>query len=314
MTEKAKIEKAGIYEMTKEEYHADPCVEPSLSRSCITTLITKSPFHAMSFHPRLGGKVEEVEGEESAACKLGDLVDELLLGGTRKISVAPFDDFRTKDARAWRDAEIAAGNLFCKQAVYNRAVDMIESFRLRMSLKNFPNMGEEFPTGNFQRVFIWHEGGVWNRALLDTYQLHIWDLKTTAADASPGAWIRNQLFKMTLEHQEAYYRRGFKVVTGKEKYFLFAVLEQQEPFDCYPVALDPADNDRANQQISYAQRKWREGLDTGHWPGYAAGVVHASAPPYINTQWEEFKEREKTVAEIRERQEKIDPAKALHAC
>ncbi len=40
------IEKPGIYKLSLDEYHRDPVVKPSLSRSIIGDLIYKTPCHA----------------------------------------------------------------------------------------------------------------------------------------------------------------------------------------------------------------------------------------------------------------------------
>lgn len=296
------IDKPGFYLMTKEQYHKDPCVEPSLSRSCITKLIQKSPFHAWAFHPRLGAMLEEEDDttRSSEAMDVGECVDEMMLGGKKQIWICPHKTLASNAAKADWDSAVARGDLPIKEKYYNKAVKMVTAFRKRLTLQNFPNMMEEFPISNFQHVLIWHENGVWNRAMLDAYNLHIWDLKTTKADASPSQWIRKQLFKMMLEHQAAYYPRGFHALTGERKEFLFAVQEQMEPFDCYPVNTDSLDLGRAAEQITYAQKQWRQGLDTGAWRGYASGVVHAVSGPWVQAEWEDFKEREKFMQKLNE--------------
>ena len=45
------IGKAGIYTLSAEAYHADPCPEPSLSASIANVLLQRSPAHARIQHP-----------------------------------------------------------------------------------------------------------------------------------------------------------------------------------------------------------------------------------------------------------------------
>lgn len=292
------ITEPGIYLMPKDAYHRDPCAEPSLSRTCIEVLVNKSPKHAHAFHPRLGALREEKA--ESENMLVGTVVDELLLGGVRNIAISPYDDYRKGEAREWRDAAYARGAIPIKEPLYAKCNAIVDSFKAQMTRENFPDLAEDFPQTNFQHVLIWQENGVWNRAMLDTYgEKYIWDLKTTKADATPAEWSRQHLFGDALELQAGYYSRGFKAVTGESRKFLFAVIEQLAPFDCYPMGVDDVDILRAQEQIEYAQRTWRQCLDSGVWPGYASRVVHASSPAYVQTGWEEQKALMKTLEMVK---------------
>ncbi len=51
----------GFYTMSEAAYHADPCADPSLSRSIAEKLILESPRHAHAAHPRLTKQDEEEE-------------------------------------------------------------------------------------------------------------------------------------------------------------------------------------------------------------------------------------------------------------
>ena len=287
------IDKPGIYLMHKDHYHADPCIEPSLSRSCIETLVNKSPKHAHAFHPRLGNLREEKEETENML--VGTVCDELLLGGERNICISPYEKYTTNDARAWRDDCKARGALPIKEPVYTKCQAIVANFAANMTRASFPDLAEDFPTTNFQHVFIWHENGVWNRAMLDTYGYYIWDLKTSKTDCAPSAYSRTQIFGGALDLQAGYYPRGFEKVTGEKKQFRFAVVEQEVPHDCYPLEVDEVDLQRADEQIDYAQKTWRQCLDSGVWPGYAQRTVRASSPAYIQASWEEQKALMKTM-------------------
>lgn len=302
-----RIDKPGIYEMTKEQYHADPCAEPSLSRSCIVKMLKKSPLHAAFEHPRITVSMTDEEDEEIPADPkemkarlIGDYVDELMMNGTKKFEVLPYDKWTTKEAKAARDNAIANGATPIKVKHHNTAVQMIKVFKERFTLERFPEMEEAFPTTGYQKVVIWQEEGVWMRAMLDAMGKHIWDYKSTAASAAPSDWIRNQLFEMGLELQAAFYSRGVHAVTGERKHFIFAVQEQSPPNDCYPLTVDLEDLAIANQKITWARGTWKHGLDTGYWPGYLTRMATAQSPVYLKTKWEEFVESQKTLSRIKE--------------
>lgn len=303
-----RIDVPGIYDMTRAQYHADPCIFPSLSRSCIVTMLEKSPLHAAYEHSRISfpdadGVVEEDEGEEvekeNAARTIGDYADFLVTGGEGKVfAVLPFDKWTTKESKEAKAAALAKGHVPIKKKYADKAEKMVKAFRAKMTTDVFPEILESFPSEGFQRVVIWLENGVWCRAMLDSLGRHIWDYKTTAADAAPRNWIRNHLFGGGLDIQSAFYSRGVKAVTGESKAFIFAVQEQNPPFDCYPVVVDPADLLQANEKITWARDQFAAGLASGKWPGYLQRIATAQAPVYLRTQWEEFVEGEKTLRKI----------------
>lgn len=311
-----RIDKPGIYDMTRAQYHSDPCVAPSLSRSCIVTMLEKSPLHAAYEHARISlpdadGVVEDDEEEvekENAARTIGDYADFLITGGEGKVfAVLPFDKWTTKEAKEAKAAALARGDVPIKKKYADKAEKMVKVFRAKMNTDVFPELIEGFPADGFQRVVIWNDGGVWCRAMLDSLARHIWDYKTTAADAAPRNWIRNQLFGGGLDIQSAFYSRGVKAVTGESKHFIFAVQEQNAPFDCYPVVVDPEDLRQANIKIDWARDQFAAGLASGVWPGYLRRIATAQAPVYLRTQWEEFIEGEKTLQKITATEAKFLP-------
>lgn len=48
---------------------------------------------------------------ESPAIDLGQYIHTLVLGGDERFVTSPYENFRTKEAQAWRDAQKAAGNI-----------------------------------------------------------------------------------------------------------------------------------------------------------------------------------------------------------
>jgi hypothetical protein len=75
----APVAKARVLEgLTAAAYHADPCARPSLSASCATTLLTRSPYHAWLEHPRLGAVRARDHAERMDA---GTVLHALLLEG-----------------------------------------------------------------------------------------------------------------------------------------------------------------------------------------------------------------------------------------
>src|SRR4051812_20090402 len=98
----------GYHIIPMERYLADPCVVPSLSASVAVTLLRESARKAWFRHPRLNPSYAQ---REETKFDLGTATHAMLLEGANVIEVCEFDDWRTKDARARRDAARLAGRV-----------------------------------------------------------------------------------------------------------------------------------------------------------------------------------------------------------
>ena len=87
------INTPGYHNLSMSEYLADPCPQPSLSTGVVYDLLQRSPLHAHSGHPRLGGNL----GEPTARGDLGSAIHSLVLGGHDVVYAPPeFADWRKK--------------------------------------------------------------------------------------------------------------------------------------------------------------------------------------------------------------------------
>lgn len=283
--------------MPMADYHSDPCHEPSVSRSFIFDCLNESPLHAAMRHPRIGGKKD---GESTPEASIGTVAHDLLLQGEGAFAICPFDDYRTNAAKDWKAQTIAQGKTPIKAAPFAAAEEMVKSFRKNFTLERFPELQEGFPTSNFEKTLITKINGVYVKVRFDAINSHLWDYKTTGAgQAHPDNWTRNQLFHGGLDIQAALYQRAWHSLFGEKKHFIFAVQEQTEPFDCYPVTLDESALGYANERINRVFDIFKRGMDSGQWDGYATRIVTATTPQYLVSKWEEDKERIKTLDKIK---------------
>src|SRR5207245_8942784 len=154
---------ARFLDVSAEQYHSDPCQQPSLSVSIATELILRSPLHAWQIHPRLGG----LRRPTTEAMSDGTLIHALLLGkGEDRIAVLDVENFRTKAAQEARDAAIAIGRAVVKATDYEEAKGIVETLKGRIA-----KYGVVFD-GLSEQVIEWHEpteedGDVLCRAMLD---------------------------------------------------------------------------------------------------------------------------------------------------
>ncbi len=142
---------ARILTCSEAEYHADPCAVPSLNQSTAHVLLTKSPLHAYTQHPRLGNKPSETTVPKIE----GTVIHALLLGkGADSIDVLSFDNYRTKVAQEARDKSIAAGRTPVLACKHEEIVTAAETIR-----RNLAEQGIDFTGGITEVPLEWQEEG-----------------------------------------------------------------------------------------------------------------------------------------------------------
>lgn len=283
----------GIHDIPVQDYHADPCETPSLSKSIIHTLLTQSPAHAYAAHPRLNQDFERVEEQKY---DVGNIAHALLLQGLETVHLVNAPDWRTNAAKEERDLARQHGRtplLTHQMADVRRMVDAV-----REQLAHFDATPPLFIDGKPEQTMVWEEDGVTCRALVDW--LHddmstIDDLKTTSRSANPATW-RSTLYGMGADLQVAFYRRGLKALTGLEPEFRFCVVETAPPFAVSVIALAPDALALADSKVEWAINKWRTCVATDTWPCYPQQVCYVQAPGWEESRWLEFETREELAA------------------
>jgi PDDEXK-like domain of unknown function (DUF3799) len=273
------IDKPGIYQMPAEEYHADPCPVPSLSRSIAKKLIDQSPEHAHRKHPRLGGAGDIVPNK---AMDMGSAVHTLLLDqGTQLVEMQstygpkheragePVDDFMTKAAKEERNYIRERGGvpiLKCDMPKIERCAEVAKSKLLKLQ-----DGAGFFAPGQSEAVIAWQEGDIWLRIMVDRLPndpaLPMYDLKITGMSAAPGQWERR--LQTEYAFQDAFYRRGLKAVRGgNPQPMRFIVIEDQEPHGTTIQAAADTLQQIADEEVEEAIQTWRRCMRKNDWPGY----------------------------------------------
>lgn len=269
---------AGIHTISADAYHFDTVAEqPSLSASIARTLLGKSPLHAWSEHPKLGGVI----GRDTDATDTGTILHSLILEGDASgIAVLDVDDFRTNAAKEQRDAARANGLIPMKRKDWEPVERMAETISARIRAHSAsPAL---FTDGAPEQVLVWQEDGVTCRSRLDWLRhdhTGIDDLKTTRSSVHPLALART-VFNSGYDVQAAFYLRGLKALTGKTAEFRFVFVETEAPHAITVVNLSPAALALADEKVEHAITTWRECLRTGDWPGYPSRVATLDAPAW----------------------------------
>ncbi|MDD2657781.1 MAG: PD-(D/E)XK nuclease-like domain-containing protein [Candidatus Pacebacteria bacterium] len=277
----------GAYKLSFEDYLADPCPDPSLSRSSIVDLLD-CPARAWFNHPRLNPQPPEEENETKF--DIGKAAHDLLLeGGDSIFLVEGFDDWRKKEAQQARDAARGIGKTPLLEKQYETACQMaaVAAVAIRECTElGITNLRAE---GDPELTYIWQEkNGIWCRCRPDWISKDrrlCLDVKTTGKRANPESLSRH-ISDMGYEIQSAFYLRGIKSIDREEPNFVFLFIEDSPPYMCSFMGLSLEFSDMGDQKVNRAIRLWRECLSSGKWPSYPNRICYADAPPWSLASWE----------------------------
>ena len=300
------IDNPGIYKISMEEYKADPCIEPSLSRSIIKTLLFESPAQAKYDHPRLKD-YEEIEDEEIEDVKkfdIGTAAHSLILEGKDIIEIIDPQDFpgakggipkgfTTAEMKKERDRVRTQGKIPLLPKQNQRVQRMVLAAEKQIAL--CPELGIKNlrAEGESELTYIWKEGNTWLKTRPDWKSKDrktTIDYKTTATSADPAQFTR-RLIDGGYDIQESLYRRGGKAIDEVNTKYVFVVQETRPPYLCSFISLPPQWQEIGKQKVDYGIFLWEQCMASGIWPGYPNQVCYPDCPPWAMSQWELIAER-----------------------
>lgn len=255
-------------EIPEDEYHADPCEEPSLSASLAHTLVSKSPLHAWSEHPKLGNQ----RRESSRAMDEGTVLHALLLKGENVMGVVQADDWRTKAAKEERDKIASRGRIPVLESQAARLFEAAGIIRERLAERSVRFVPEQA-----EITAVWHdpEFGVLCRARFDHLpeSQFIEDLKT-GADANPATFARKAL-NMGYDIQMAAYLEAAEALGAGERMWRWVLCETSAPYAVTIARPSEAMLDCGRRRWADAKKRWRYCLSKNEWPGYGNEIIEA---------------------------------------
>ena len=290
MSDRLRISEPGIYSMSAAQYHADPVVVPSLSRSIALLLCDLSPDHAFAAHPRLGHGLEDdpdeviVVPDAKEDRDAGTAAHSIFLRGENTIDLVPFDTYATKAAKEMRDASLAAGRIPLKRSKYDdvmRLVEILERYRARTGF---------FTKGKAEQTLIWQVGDVWCRSMVDWLpddtSEPILDLKTTGGRIRSSAWSRS-CFDKGYDLQSVLYPEGAaELRDGVIPPMQFIVAETKPPHGIRRFELSPTALEVGAERMSYARNLWERCTAQNDWPTYPIEPEWIDAPVYVLREWD----------------------------
>jgi hypothetical protein len=280
---RATLAPRGVLTLPADEYHADPCEQPSLSASIAHVICSQSPAHARAAHPKLN---PDRVREESERFDVGNAAHTILLEGVDRLAVIDFPDWRTTAAKEARDQARADGRIPLLAKVLVEVDAMVGAVLEQLDAHSAtPAL---FKAGTPEQTLVWEEpGGVICRARLDWLRddrKTVDDLKTTSRSASPEAYSR-ALFGVGGDVQAAFYIRGVQELTGETPEFRWCIVETSPPYALSVVAPDPAVLTIGRKKVEFAIELWRRCLATNVWPAYSNEVAYAELPPWEEARW-----------------------------
>lgn len=273
---------AGIYDMPLADYVRDPCPAPSLNAGACHALLTQSPLHAWTNHPRLN---PNYQSEESSRLDLGTIAHAILLEGDHsRIVVVDAEDWRTKAAKEQRDEARAVGKLPILIRDMERVATMVSV--AAKAIKD-SEIAEDWYGGQSEQSMFWEEMGVWWRSRPDRKSKRILFDYKTCQTAEPNAFLRT-ILSNGYDLQAAIGIRGvYELESAFEARFVFVAQEIDPPYAVSFIGLDNGFLAWVDKKLDHAAKVWSECISHNRWPSYPQRVAYLQAPGFAVTQWDE---------------------------
>lgn len=300
----SKITKAGVYDIPIEQYHSDCCDGPSVSASGLSTIINECPaifWESTYLNPNA------VPDRSTHAFDVGRAAHSLVLGEpefAKYFAISPFDDFRTKEARAWRDAETRT---------VLKAKDFEAISDMAAAQKRSPQVANAFRDGRPEMSLIWRdeETGVWVKSRPDWLPNE--PTREFAIDYKSCRSIKPRVlgaavFDYGYHCQAAMIVDAIEIVLGvKPLGVAHVVQEKDRPYLAELRMFSPEQLDFGRLEYRRALRIFAECWERHlagkperiAWPGYTANPDYFLTPYHISKAMEES-EHEPTRTDRRE--------------
>lgn len=284
--EPKRIDKPGLYDLSDDDYFADPCIEPSLNASTMILLALKTARHAWAQHPRFGGAGQERKHAEHLDIGTGGHA--LFLQGLDKFQIIDATDYKTNAAKAAREAAWKADRLPILKAKLPPIREMVAAAHAQVKLDD--ELALAFADGQAEQTLIWQEQGVWCRLKLD------WlpsmgpifpDVKFTGDSAHVEA-VTRRAFGDDLAYwlRARFYERGILAVLERHAEYRLVTIETKAPFAMTHSGFSGDAMERADQEIDRAILFFKWCCEKNRWPGYRRGCHVLYPPRYMAMRWE----------------------------
>ena len=250
------VTEPGTYDMTNEQYHADPVPAGSLSSTGARRLLDCPAKYRYE---------QDHKQEPKAEFDFGTAAHQVILGKGDGITLVEADSWRTNAAKDAAAEARARGRVPLLPRDYETVQAMAEAVR------QHPLAGPLFAGGGVaEESLFWQDQatGVWRRARPDwRIGRLLVDYKTTV-DASDEA-IGKALLNYGYHQQGAWYSAGARALGLIEApAFLFVFQEKTAPYLVNVVEMTTVTLRIGQHRNRKALALYRQCTESGHWPGY----------------------------------------------
>lgn len=289
-----KIARAGLYDISMDAYHGQPCVGPSVSSSGLRTLFLKSPAHywvESSLNP------DRIEEKEKDAFTLGRAAHHLLLGE---------DDFSTLfvvrpdtiNDEPWHSNKTICRDWIKRQKAAGRTVllaSQLEQIRgMAKSLADHPLVIVGVLNGQIEKSLIWQDTatGIWLKARPDAIPNDSGDFADLKTAANVGFDLDRDISRYRYDMQAALTKWGARAVLGLEmESFSFVFVEKERPHCVDVISLSKEDIEQAEKDLRAALDTMAWCLEHNNWFG--------SAGTQLDARWVHISEWSRKEAEFK---------------
>jgi hypothetical protein len=219
--------------------------------------------------------------KSTPAMEFGTLVHDLLLspGDCDKYVTSPYDSYRTNEAKAWRDEQIAAGKSVVTKDDLGRARN------IEQCLRDHPQM---IGLGSYaSEVAVYGKiGSTQCRGMIDIVPeeegYHLVDLKTTS-NIGTAADVQRTILNRGYHWQAAMYLDLWNAATNEDRdKFMFIFVEVDAPHEIAILTLAPELIAHGRNEYLAAIKRYQNCLSTGIWPGAIGNdVLEVGVPAWL---------------------------------
>lgn len=295
------IDKPGIYDIPEDVYHADPCVEPSLSSSGAKTILTKTPLHyhyerenpkkrtaAMSFGAAAHMSLLEPEKYASRYYEMPEGLT-MAFAASKDLKDAHSEQEIEEIKQEARNAEASGKVLLSK-----KDSDIIKGMAEGMGRKK--EVLSKFIVAPKEQSAFWKDATfkVWRRARFDYMPRNgrlFADYKTT--ESLDEEAIKRSVSNYGWFQQAAWYMDAITALKlNARPVFLFIIQEKSPPYEVVIRYLDQQALAYGRMMNARAMDLFARGVETGEWPGYSDEPAVTGLPRYAENKLEECREAE----------------------
>jgi hypothetical protein len=286
----------GVYPgLSMAEYLAMPAVSASLLRTIVSEC-PRAAWHKSYLNPHAPAD-DSTDGSNA-----GTIAHSILLEGSEAcVEIGSYADFKKNEAKEWRDKVNATGKIAILEHKMPPIRAMVAEARrfLDDEVRTAePAVWQAFQPGGgeSETTIVWDEDGTLCRMRPDRMSADhrlIVDYKTGGTTSEPDNWGRTQMVRMGYYMSAAFYRIGIEATFGVSPAYVFLVQEQDPPYLCSLVGVDPHAFELGESKVAHGLDIWQRCMATGKWPGYTARVVYPEIPAWEQAAWEERQEIDK---------------------